>query len=76
MVSVADLSFEDKIPVGALWALCGSMLYALYLVSLRRRVDHEDKLDITMFFGKDFIIFLSYVCFYSVECDLLLVILY
>ncbi|XP_061189405.1 solute carrier family 35 member F5-like isoform X1 [Saccostrea echinata] len=51
MVSIADLSFEDKIPVGALWALCGSMLYALYLVSLRRRVDHEDKLDITMFFG-------------------------
>ncbi|XP_048775113.2 solute carrier family 35 member F5-like isoform X2 [Ostrea edulis] len=51
MVSLADLSFEDQIPVGALWALCGSMLYALYLVSLRRRVDHEDKLDITMFFG-------------------------
>lgn len=51
MVSLADLRFEDQIPVGALWALCGSMLYALYLVSLRRRVDHEDKLDITMFFG-------------------------
>lgn len=51
MVSLADLGFEGQIPVGALWALCGSMLYALYLVSLRRRVDHEDKLDITMFFG-------------------------
>ncbi|ESO86889.1 hypothetical protein LOTGIDRAFT_175977, partial [Lottia gigantea] len=37
--------------VGALWALLSSILYALYLVSLRRKVDHEDKLDIPMFFG-------------------------
>lgn len=51
MVSVSDMALETEIPVGALWALCGAMLYALYLVSLRRRVDHEDKLDIPMFFG-------------------------
>lgn len=68
MVSLADLSFEDQIPVGALWALCGSMLYALYLVSLRRRVDHEDKLDITMFFGKSLVNFTFCFHFY-VFCD-------
>ncbi|XP_050388484.1 solute carrier family 35 member F5 [Patella vulgata] len=51
VVSISDLNFEDEIPVGALWALCGAILYALYLVSLRRKVDHEDKLDIPMFFG-------------------------
>ncbi|ESO82179.1 hypothetical protein LOTGIDRAFT_179913 [Lottia gigantea] len=51
IVSISDKSFEDNIPVGALWALLSSILYALYLVSLRRKVDHEDKLDIPMFFG-------------------------
>lgn len=49
---MSDVSLEDDIPVGALWALCGAIIYALYLVSLKRRVDHEDKLDIPMFFGK------------------------
>ena len=52
LVSFADMSMEDQIPIGALWALCGAILYALYLVSLRRKVDHEDKLDIPMFFGE------------------------
>ena len=52
MVSVSDLSFEDKIPAGALWALSSAILYAIYLVGLRRKVDHEDKLDIPLFFGK------------------------
>ncbi|OWF51586.1 solute carrier family 35 member F5-like isoform X1 [Mizuhopecten yessoensis] len=51
MVCLSDKELDTNIPVGALWALCGAMLYALYLVSLRRRVDHEDKLDIPMFFG-------------------------
>ncbi|KAJ8320087.1 hypothetical protein KUTeg_001674, partial [Tegillarca granosa] len=51
LVSLSDVSIEDDIPVGALWALCGAIIYALYLVSLKRRVDHEDKLDIPMFFG-------------------------
>ncbi|KAK3083091.1 hypothetical protein FSP39_013752 [Pinctada imbricata] len=54
MVSYADVSLETSssgIPIGALWALSGAILYALYLVSLRRQVDHEDKLDIPMFFG-------------------------
>lgn len=51
MVSLSDASLEKGVPAGALWALLGSMLYAFYLVSFRRNVDHEDKLDIPMFFG-------------------------
>ena len=52
MVTYSDLAFEGKVPAGALWALSGAILYAVYLVALRRRVDHEDKLDIPLFFGK------------------------
>ena len=52
LVSLSDRDFEAEIPVGALWALSGALLYALYLVLLRRRVDNEDKLNIPMFFGK------------------------
>lgn len=28
------------------------MLYAVYIVMIKRRVDREDKLDIPMFFGE------------------------
>lgn len=28
------------------------MLYAVYIVMIKRKVDREDKLDIPMFFGK------------------------
>ena len=52
LVSLSDRKFEAEIPVGALWALSGALLYALYLVLLRRKVDNEDKLNIPMFFGK------------------------
>lgn len=51
MVTYSDLAFEGKVPAGVLWALSGAILYAVYLVALRRRVDHEDKLDIPLFFG-------------------------
>ncbi|KAH3706102.1 solute carrier family 35 member F5-like isoform X2 [Dreissena polymorpha] len=51
LVSMSDMKFEHQAPTGALWALSGAVLYAVYLVSLRRRVDHEDKLDIPLFFG-------------------------
>ncbi|KAL5005589.1 hypothetical protein ScPMuIL_016747 [Solemya velum] len=51
VVSLSDIQLEKKIPVGALWALCGAILYSFYLVSLKRKCDHEDKLDIPMFFG-------------------------
>lgn len=33
------------------------MLYAVYIVMIKRRVDREDKLDIPMFFGKHMSLF-------------------
>ncbi|XP_071103669.1 solute carrier family 35 member F5-like [Haliotis cracherodii] len=51
LVSISDIKLENGIPAGALWALGSAICYALYLVSLRRKVDHEDKMDIPMFFG-------------------------
>ena len=51
MVSLSDLKIEQSVPIGAGWALAGSMCYAAYLVLLKRRVDHEDKMSIPMFFG-------------------------
>lgn len=51
MVSLSDLKIEQSIPLGAGWALAGSLCYAAYLVLLKRRVDHEDKMSIPMFFG-------------------------
>lgn len=38
---------------GSLWSLAGAILYAVYIVMIKRRVDREDKLDIPMFFGKE-----------------------
>lgn len=38
---------------GSLWSLVGAMLYAVYIVMIKRKVDREDKLDIPMFFGKN-----------------------
>jgi solute carrier family 35, member F5 len=52
MVSLSDLRIEKTIPVGAGWALGGALCYAAYLVLLKRRVEHEDKMSIPMFFGK------------------------
>ncbi|XP_053553979.1 solute carrier family 35 member F5 isoform X2 [Bombina bombina] len=37
--------------IGSLWSLAGAMLYAVYIVMIKRKVDREDKLDIPMFFG-------------------------
>lgn len=51
MVSLSDLKMEQTIPIGAGWALTGSICYAAYLVLLKRKVDHEDKMSIPMFFG-------------------------
>ncbi|WAQ94124.1 S35F5-like protein, partial [Mya arenaria] len=45
------VAFEPEVPNAALWALSSAVLYAVYLVALRRKVDHEDKLDIPLFFG-------------------------
>lgn len=42
----------SEIPVGAIWAVCGGLLFAVYLVMLRRRAESEDKLNIPMFLGE------------------------
>jgi len=52
VVSLTDLRMEDKpVPVGAIFSLTSAFFYASYLVFLRKKADHEDKLDIPMFFG-------------------------
>lgn len=52
LVSFSDLSLETNIPLGAVLSLFSAFFYATYLVFLRRKVDHEDKIDIPLFFGK------------------------
>uniref|UniRef100_A0A3B4EI52 Solute carrier family 35 member F5 n=1 Tax=Pygocentrus nattereri TaxID=42514 RepID=A0A3B4EI52_PYGNA len=49
-VSVMD-SPDGKGTIGSLWSLLGAVLYAVYIVMLKRKVDREEKLDIPMFFG-------------------------
>uniref|UniRef100_A0A671VAA8 Solute carrier family 35 member F5 n=1 Tax=Sparus aurata TaxID=8175 RepID=A0A671VAA8_SPAAU len=57
MGGVALVSFssmdnpDEKGVIGSLWSLAGAVLYAVYIVMIKRRVDREDKLDIPMFFG-------------------------
>lgn len=46
---------STKLPLGVGLSLISAFLYACYLVFLRRHVDHEDKLDIPLFFGENFI---------------------
>ncbi|TWW80334.1 Solute carrier family 35 member F5 [Takifugu flavidus] len=50
LVSISSMD-NDKGVTGSLWSLVGAMLYAVYIVMIKRRVDREDKLDIPMFFG-------------------------
>jgi solute carrier family 35 protein F5 len=38
-------------PVSAVWSAIAALLLALFLVVLRRRVDNEDKLNMSMFYG-------------------------
>ncbi|CAG5865898.1 unnamed protein product [Menidia menidia] len=52
LVSLSSMDSPDENGVtGSLWSLAGAMLYAVYIVMIKRRVDREDKLDIPMFFG-------------------------
>ncbi|KAJ3648667.1 hypothetical protein Zmor_020453 [Zophobas morio] len=51
LVSFSDLSLESHVPLGAFLSLLSAFFYATYLVFLKRKVDHEDKLDIPLFFG-------------------------
>ncbi|XP_077306337.1 LOW QUALITY PROTEIN: solute carrier family 35 member F5-like [Lithobates pipiens] len=54
-VVLVSLSGSEAIPgkdtIGSLWSLLGALLYAVYIVMIKRNVDREDKLDIPMFFG-------------------------
>ncbi|XP_067928065.1 solute carrier family 35 member F5-like [Watersipora subatra] len=50
MICLSDMSLEP-VPIGAIWSVVGSLAYALYLVTLKRKVPDEGKLDIPMFFG-------------------------
>ncbi|KAG7503605.1 hypothetical protein JOB18_041810 [Solea senegalensis] len=52
LVSFSSMDNPDENGViGSLWSLAGAILYAVYIVMIKRRVDREDKLDIPMFFG-------------------------
>ncbi|TNN54709.1 Solute carrier family 35 member F5 [Liparis tanakae] len=52
LVSFSSMDNPDENGVaGSLWSLAGAVLYAVYIVMIKRRVDREDKLDIPMFFG-------------------------
>ena len=52
LVSYSDLDLEaGSVPAGAIWTLVGAFFYAVYIVLLRRRVNHEDNMDSPMFFG-------------------------
>ncbi|ERE73901.1 solute carrier family 35 member F5-like protein [Cricetulus griseus] len=55
-VVLVNLSGSEKSAgrdtIGSIWSLAGAMLYAVYIVMIKRKVDREDKLDIPMFFGK------------------------
>ncbi|XP_039611330.1 solute carrier family 35 member F5-like isoform X2 [Polypterus senegalus] len=44
-------SSDGKDTIGSVWSLMGAVLYAVYIVMIKRKVDREDKLDIPMFFG-------------------------
>jgi len=58
LVSYSDLKLEEGIPLGSLWTLSGALFYSTYIVFLRRKIDHEDKLDVPMFFS-----FVGLFCF-------------
>ncbi|XP_040297809.1 solute carrier family 35 member F5 isoform X2 [Bufo bufo] len=42
---------RDQDTIGSLWSLLGAVLYAVYVVMIKRKVEREEKLDIPMFFG-------------------------
>lgn len=51
IVSLSDIQLEHHMPSGVILSLTSAFFYAAYLVFLRRQVDHEDKMDIPLFFG-------------------------
>lgn len=52
LVGISDLTIENNsMSTGIILALVSAFFYAAYIVFLKRKVDHEDKMDIPMFFG-------------------------
>jgi len=48
--STRDLHVHHE-PLSAICSVMGALMFALFLVLLRRRVDNEDKLNMPMFYG-------------------------
>jgi len=48
--STKDLRVDHE-PLSAICSVVGALMFALFLVLLRRRVDNEDKLNMPMFYG-------------------------
>ena len=51
MITFSDTTIEP-FPVGAIWAIASAGAYALYLVTLKKKVKDDEQLDVPMFFGK------------------------
>lgn len=58
IITLPDSHFSfSEINIGFALSLCSAIFYALNIVTLRSWVDHEDKLDITLYFGNFFLLF-------------------
>jgi solute carrier family 35, member F5 len=53
-------SLSPSFPLGASLSLLSASLYAIYLVSLKKKVPSEESLDVPMFFG-----FVGLFCFFG-----------
>lgn len=52
IITLPDSQFSfNEINIGFALSLFSAIFYALNIVTLRSWVDHEDKLDITLYFG-------------------------
>lgn len=51
LVCMSNMSIESHVTEGVLLSLVSSLFYSIYIVFLKHRVDHEDKMDIPLFFG-------------------------
>ncbi|KAJ8673502.1 hypothetical protein QAD02_004764 [Eretmocerus hayati] len=52
LVGYSDIARDpNHVPRGVILALVSAFFYSIYIVLLRKKVDHEDKMDIPMFFG-------------------------
>lgn len=52
LVGLADLKNDNRgVPIGIALALLSAFFYSTYLVFIKKNVDHEDRMDIPLFFG-------------------------